>query len=100
MTNTEPSRMNANANIAAGAVKETMGNLVGNREMAAKGNLQNTEGHAEYKAAQNKQYADGVKDQVVGGAKQTFGGLTNDSTEAEGKLQREQGNVKKDMSYN
>jgi uncharacterized protein YjbJ (UPF0337 family) len=95
MTN-EPSKTNAQYNQAAGAVKETVGHAVGNTNLEAKGNVQNTQGHGEQKAAETKGWVEGAVDAVSGTVKNVIGSVTGNTTQqAEGKAQELKGEAQK-----
>eukprot|EP00891_Asterochloris_glomerata_P002230 jgi/Astpho2/2230/Aster-03212 len=86
MSGDGPSKISGDAKWATGVVKENVGHVLGNEQMKADGTKQKTEGDAEYKAAQAKGYAEGAKDDLVGGVKKNVAKVTgNDESEAKSK---------------
>jgi len=80
---------------AVGAVKETVGNAVGNPSLQAEGKVQNASGTAERNVVAAKNAADGAASQVTGAVKQTVGAATGDSTmEVKGAAERKLGEAK------
>ncbi|KXN65380.1 hypothetical protein CONCODRAFT_13035 [Conidiobolus coronatus NRRL 28638] len=95
----DPSKTNANYNKGMGSVKEGLGSALGNKEMQAKGNVQNQQGHGEQKAAETKGWVQGAMDTVTGTVKDMAGSVTgNTGKQAEGKAQKAQGDYRKGIN--
>ncbi|CAB4374622.1 putative cruciform DNA binding protein [Rhizophagus irregularis] len=93
----EPSRVDANTKYYQGAVKETIGKAIGNEQMEAEGTAKKLEGEGEYKAAQTKGQAEGLKDSVTGTVKETTGkAIGNQQMQAEGNITKNTGDAKKE----
>ena len=84
---------------AAGTVKETVGNMIGNRSMEAEGKAQHAAGNAEYEQARAQGYASGVMNSVSGNVKHATGNvLGNERLQAEGKAEHVKGEAKKEVN--
>ncbi|KAE8211470.1 hypothetical protein CF327_g4779 [Tilletia walkeri] len=95
----EPSKVSGQYNSAVGSAKETVGNLTGATSWTQAGQEQHAKGEAEIKAAQAKQYADGLSNQVSGKVDNVVGSLTgDDSKKASGKIQEQAGKAQKETA--
>jgi uncharacterized protein YjbJ (UPF0337 family) len=72
-----------------GKVKQSVGNLTGNDDMAR-------EGEAEATQAKAEREVEGAVDQAVGSVKETVGDITDDQkTEMEGQARKVEGDIKR-----
>ncbi|KXN65382.1 hypothetical protein CONCODRAFT_44527 [Conidiobolus coronatus NRRL 28638] len=95
----DPSKTDANYNKGMGSAKEGLGSALGSKEMQAKGDVQNKEGHGEQKAAETKGWVQGAMDNVTGTAKDMTGSMTgNTGKQAEGKTQKAHGDFQKEIN--
>ncbi|KAK0529681.1 hypothetical protein OC834_003599 [Tilletia horrida] len=95
----EPSKVNGQINSALGSTKEAIGNLTGATSWTQAGQEQHAKGEAEIKAAQAKQYADGVSNQVQGKVDNVIGSITGDKTkQASGAAQEQAGKAQKETA--
>ncbi|KAI9286263.1 hypothetical protein BC943DRAFT_321583 [Umbelopsis sp. AD052] len=94
-----PNKTNANINSVVGGIKEEVGNLLGNAEMASSGAQQRQKGHTEYEAAKAGEYLEGAGDAVRGKVEGTVGKLVGDE-EAQAHAQQLHLNGKQAMQLN
>ena len=73
-----PNKTNANINSVIGGIKEEVGNLLGNAEVASSGAQQRQKGHTEYEAAKAGEYLEGAGDALRGKVEGTVGKLVGD----------------------
>ena len=79
-----------------GKAKQALGNLTGNDNQAAQGQMQEAQGETRQEAAKDVGYAKGGMDDLKGNVKQGFGSLTGDkSTQNEGVVDELKGDVRK-----
>ncbi|ORX92505.1 DNA binding protein [Basidiobolus meristosporus CBS 931.73] len=91
--------INANLKSAGGAIKENLGNMMGNEQMQAEGKADRASADAEYKGAQAQGYAQGAGEKIKGNIKDTVGGaLGNEQMQAEGKAGATKGDAR--MNWN
>ncbi|TXT04933.1 hypothetical protein VHUM_04016 [Vanrija humicola] len=97
----EPSKLNGQVNSALGSAKEMLGSAIESGYQAVGGSSepsswttagkeQHAKGEAEVKAAQAKEYTEGLGDRVAGKKDAVVGAITGD------KAQEAKGNVKQD----
>ncbi|KAJ3148638.1 hypothetical protein HDU86_007393 [Geranomyces michiganensis] len=89
------SKMHGHTEAAAGAVKQTVGEMVGSSQMSTEGAARKEAGHAEVKAAQVKGEVGGAAESTGGNIKKNVGQLTGDqSMAAEGATTQLKGDAK------
>ncbi|KAF9954762.1 hypothetical protein BGZ72_004308 [Mortierella alpina] len=71
-------RMSNTINSAVGGAKQSIGEAIGNREMAASGAAQKAQADTSQRLADKKIQAEGVGHRVEGQAQEKVGNLTND----------------------
>ncbi|KAI8593329.1 putative cruciform DNA binding protein [Geranomyces variabilis] len=92
---TNPSKIHGHKEAAAGAVKETVGDMTGSVRIETEGAARKEAGHAEVKAAQVKGQVGGAVDSTTGNIKKNVGDMTgNESTAAEGAATQLKGDAK------
>lgn len=92
-------RTEAKIEVAAGAVQEKVGQVIGDQEMEAKGVAHQLIGNARNEVAKAAEQAQGVVEEVVGVAKNEAGRLLGDtSLQVEGKVEEIRGKVRKAMN--
>jgi uncharacterized protein YjbJ (UPF0337 family) len=94
-----PNKTNANLNSVTGGIKEEVGNLVGNSNLANSGAEQREAGHTEYQAAKAGEYLEGVGNTVRGKVEGAVGKAVGDQ-EAQVRAQLMQQEGKKAMDLN
>ncbi|KAI9228756.1 MAG: putative cruciform DNA binding protein [Piptocephalis tieghemiana] len=95
----EQSKMSANATWAKGQVKSTIGSVIGNEQMRTEGDADIAKGNADYKAAQAQGYVEGAKNDVKGNIKDTVNRVIGDDAgQAEGKAQQSLGQAQKEAN--
>ncbi len=83
----------------AGKARQAVGNLTGNEDQAAQGQMQETQGETRQEAAKDVGYTKGAMDDLKGNVKQGFGSLTGDkSTQNEGAFDELKGDVRKRLN--
>eukprot|EP01121_Diplochlamys_sp_Union-15-3_P012553 TRINITY_DN3777_c0_g1_i1.p1 TRINITY_DN3777_c0_g1~~TRINITY_DN3777_c0_g1_i1.p1 ORF type:complete len:113 (+),score=47.38 TRINITY_DN3777_c0_g1_i1:45-341(+) len=91
----EPSKVHGTKDQVVGAIKETTGNLVGNKSLEAEGTAQRAQGTAEIEAKKLENRMEGYGEQVKGTAKEIGGKIIGDKqTEYEGKAEKAKGEVR------
>ncbi|KAJ1924250.1 hypothetical protein IWQ60_005323 [Tieghemiomyces parasiticus] len=90
-----PTKLKGNANVAAGAAKETAGCALGNPHLAQAGRCQRAEGNAEYETARVQAIAEGTIEKSGGADREVVGILTGN--EARGKADRLEAEAKIQM---
>ncbi|KAF9112800.1 hypothetical protein BGX27_002801 [Mortierella sp. AM989] len=86
-------------NSALGGAKESIGNAVGNENLAAQGATQKAEAETRSTTHKAQEQAQGVSDNITGRVKSTFGAATgNHKTEAEGHLQQAGGDIRRTLN--
>lgn len=83
----------------AGKARQALGNLTGNDEQAARGEMQEAQGETRQEAAKDVGHAKGAMDDLKGNLKQGVGGFTdNDSMKREGAMDELKGDVRKRLN--
>ncbi|KAG0325984.1 hypothetical protein BG000_001579, partial [Podila horticola] len=98
---TRRKRLHNTANSTIGGMKQSVGNTIGNPELAARGAAQKAHAESTQHAADAKTHAEGLGNQIKGHAQQVAGSLTSDhslqakghANEAKGDVQRKTGNI-------
>ncbi|KAF9387573.1 hypothetical protein CPB97_002354 [Podila verticillata] len=91
-------RLHNTANSTLGGMKQTVGNAIGNPDLAATGAAQKAQAETAQQAADAKTHASGLGNQVKGHAQQAAGSVTNDPTlEAKGHANQAKGNVQRNV---
>ncbi|KAF7732850.1 hypothetical protein EC973_000126 [Apophysomyces ossiformis] len=94
--NMDPSKTNAKYNQAAGNVRETAGNMMGNERMQAEGQTQNASGQTEESTAKTQNYMSGLANEIKGKVSGAMSALTGDqSGQAAAKRQEMGGTAQK-----
>ncbi|KAJ7453022.1 hypothetical protein B0H11DRAFT_2245661 [Mycena galericulata] len=92
---TDPSQLNGQLASVKGTVVEAIGNVTGATSWQQSGKEEHAKGEAEQKAAQAKDYADGVTDRVSGKFDSVVGAVTGDKTQqTSGNMQEAAGKAK------
>ncbi|KAH8556848.1 hypothetical protein BGW37DRAFT_474446 [Umbelopsis sp. PMI_123] len=94
-----PNKTNANINSVVGAVKEEVGNLLGNSNVANSGAEQRQAGHTEYEAAKAGDYLEGAGNVIRGKVEGTVGKIVGDE-DAQARAQNMELDGKKAMQLN
>lgn len=91
-------RLHNSANSTIGGIKQTVGNTVGNPELAAKGAAQKAHAETAQQAADAKTHAEGYGNQIKGRAQQVAGSVTNDHTlQAQGHANEAKGTAQRNI---
>ncbi|KAG0261529.1 hypothetical protein BG011_000935 [Mortierella polycephala] len=86
------------ANSYIGGAKQTVGNTIGNSDLAASGASQKAQADAAQKAADAKLHAEGVGHKVQGNVQQTVGAATGNTTlEGRGHANEARGDVERNV---
>ncbi|KAJ7738981.1 hypothetical protein B0H16DRAFT_1569418 [Mycena metata] len=94
-----PNQTTGHMHSVKGTVVESIGNVTGLDSWKTSGKKEHAEGEAEVKAAQSKEYVEGVSDRVGGKVDEVVGGLTGNTTkEMSGKVQGAKGEVQMDAN--
>ncbi|KAI1314335.1 hypothetical protein EDD11_002276 [Mortierella claussenii] len=94
--NTVTNRLSNTANSYIGGAKETLGNAIGNTDLAASGAAQKAQADAAQAAADAKTHAEGTGHKVEGRVQQTVGSLTGDtSLQARGHANEAKGDIER-----
>ncbi|KAF9298553.1 hypothetical protein BGZ74_009330 [Mortierella antarctica] len=91
-------RLQNTANSTIGGMKQSIGNTLGNSELAAKGAAQKAHADTAQHAADARTHAEGLGNQIKGHAQQVAGSVTNDhSLEAKGHANQAKGDVQRNV---
>ncbi|KAG0274285.1 hypothetical protein BGZ96_004397 [Linnemannia gamsii] len=91
-------RMQNTANSYIGGAKQTIGETLGNTNLAASGAQQKAQADAAQKAADAKTHAEGLGNKVQGEVQQNVGSLTgNTSMEARGHANEIRGDIQRNV---
>ncbi|KAF9575447.1 hypothetical protein EC968_003052 [Mortierella alpina] len=89
-------RIQNTANSYIGGAKQTVGNAIGNSDLAANGASQKAQADAAQKAADAKTHAEGVGHNIQGTAQKAVGSVTGNSTlEARGHANDARGDLER-----
>ncbi|KAJ7085131.1 hypothetical protein B0H15DRAFT_847211 [Mycena belliarum] len=95
----EPSQVNGQIHSVKGTLVEAVGNATGATSWQQSGKEEHVAGETEQKAAQAKQYAEGVSDRVGGKIDSVVGAVTGDKAkQASGNIQEEKGHAKTEIN--
>ncbi|KAG0330741.1 hypothetical protein BG004_002003 [Podila humilis] len=91
-------RLTNTANSYIGGAKETIGEKIGNPELAAAGASQKAQAESAQRMADNRTRAEGAGHKLEGQAQQKVGALTGDTTlEARGKANETLGDIQRNI---
>ncbi|KAF9325539.1 hypothetical protein BG006_010990, partial [Podila minutissima] len=86
------------ASSTIGGMKQTIGNTIGNPDLAAKGAAQKAHADTAQQAADARTHAEGLGNQIKGQAQQVAGAVSNDySLEAQGHANKAKGDVQRNV---
>lgn len=92
-------RAKAKLEVAAGAVTETVGRVVGNEKMEAEGAAHQVIGNARNAKAKAAEHTKGVVEEVIGTVKNKVGRVVgDDSLAAEGKIEEIKGKARQTLN--
>ncbi|ORZ18289.1 hypothetical protein BCR41DRAFT_352145 [Lobosporangium transversale] len=98
MSNNLSDRVSNTANSYVGGAKQTIGETLGNNNLAASGAQQKSEAEARQAAADAKTHAEGIGHTAQGKVQQTVGSLTgNTSQQARGHANETQGTLERNV---
>ncbi|KAJ7450974.1 hypothetical protein B0H11DRAFT_317404 [Mycena galericulata] len=94
-SNSKPDQLTGQAHSVKGTVVEAIGNATGATSWQQSGKEEHAKGEAELKAAQAKDYADGMTDRVGGKVDSVMGAIKGDKTQqTSGNMQEAAGKAK------
>ncbi|KDQ09471.1 hypothetical protein BOTBODRAFT_164801 [Botryobasidium botryosum FD-172 SS1] len=93
--NNSASKVSGQLNSVAGTLQETVGNLIGSKDMSRKGATRHTQGEAEISRAKAGGYVQGATDRITGKKDAIMGSVRGDkSRQAQGNARHDKGQVK------